>query len=76
MANEGQYILTVSQKNQVQNQYYSNSQFFNCVQDVNDKWFLFLTSGDTLAITDTSWEWILQCPSGSFTPKPAPPFPS
>ncbi len=71
----GQFILTVSQKNQVQGQVYSSDQFFNCVQDINDKWFLFLTSGDITAVTGTQWDWILQCPTGEFTPKPSPPFP-
>lgn len=71
----GQFILTVSQKNQVQGQLYSDSQFFNCVQDINGKWFLFLTGGDIVNITDTQWDWILQCPTGEYTPPPPPPFP-
>jgi hypothetical protein len=72
----GQFILTVSQKNQVQGQLYSDSQFFNCVQDINDKWFLFLTGSDIATITGTQWDWILQCPTGEYTPPPPPPFPS
>ena len=75
MANEGQYILTASQKDHVQGQLYSSSQFFNCVQDVNDNWFLFLTESDIASITDTQWGWVLQCSTGPFIPKPTPPFP-
>ena len=75
MANEGQYILTVSQKDQVQGQFYDSSQFFNCVQDMDDKWFLFLSPGDITSVKDTEWDWILECPTGPFTPKPSPPFP-
>lgn len=68
------YILTVEQYNQIQGQYYSPSQFFNCVQDINDIWFLFLSDQDKEEIAVTEWSWILDLPQGEYTPKPSPPF--
>lgn len=70
------YILTVEKYNQIQGQYYSPSQFFNCVQDINDVWFLFLSEQDKEEIALTKWSWILDLPQGEYTPKPSPPFPN
>ena len=71
------YILTTEQHEQIQGQYYSPSQFFNCVQDINDVWFLFLSDQDKQEIVNnTQWNWILTLPLGEYIPKPSPPFPS
>lgn len=70
------YILTTEQYEQIQGQYYSPSQFFNCVQDINDVWFLFLSDQDKEEIAATEWAWILDLPQGEYTPKPSPPFPN
>lgn len=69
------YILTVEQYEHIQGQYYSPSQFFNCVQDINDIWFLFLSDQDKEEIALTEWSWVLDIPEGEYTPKPAPLFP-
>lgn len=69
------YILTTEQYEQIQGQYYSPSQFFNCVQDINDIWFLFLSDQDKTEISQTDWAWILELPQGEYVPKPSPPFP-
>lgn len=69
------YILTIEQYEQIQGQYYSQSQFFNCVQDINDIWFLFLSDQDKEKIASTEWSWILDLPQGEYTPKPSPEFP-
>ena len=69
------YILTPEQKELIQGQYYSPSQFFNCVQDINDIWFLFLSEQDIEEISLTNWAWILDLPQGEYVPKPSPPFP-
>lgn len=70
------YILTVEQYQQIQGQYYSPSQFFNCVQDINDVWFLFLSDQDKEEIALTEWSWILDLLQAEYTPKPSPPFPN
>lgn len=70
------YILTIEQYQQIQGQYYSPSQFFNCVQDINDVCFLFLSDQDKEEIAATEWSWILDLPQGEYTPKPSIPFPN
>ena len=70
------YIINIEQYNQIQGQYYSPSQFFNCVKDINDVWFLFLSDQDKEEIAVTEWSWILDLPQGEYTPKPSPPFPN
>jgi hypothetical protein len=69
------YILNTEQYDQVQGQFYSEYEFFNCVQDINDIWFLFLSDEDKIQIENTEWSWILDLPEGEYIPKPAPPFP-
>lgn len=70
------YILTPEQKDQVQGQYYSEYQFFNCVADINGVWYLFLSTEDKQQlVNDPTWNWILTLPEGEYVPPPAPPFP-
>ena len=70
------YILTTEQYDQVQGQFYTDSQFFNCVQDINDIWYLFLSEQDKQDIVNNpTWNWILTLPEGEYVPPPSPPFP-
>jgi len=69
------YILTNEQYTQVQGQYYTEYQFFNCVADINGVWYLFLSQEDKQDILGTEWEWILTLPEGEYIAPPAPPFP-
>ena len=69
------YILTPEQKDQVQGQFYSPYEFFNCVPDISGTWFLFLSTQDKETILNTEWNWILTLPEGEYVPPPAPPFP-
>ena len=70
------YILTPEQKEQVQGQFYTPYEFFNCVADINGVWFLFLSQQDKETILGTEWSWILTLPEGEYVPPPAPPFPA
>ena len=69
------YTLTIEQKEEIQGVYYAPYEFFNCVQDINDVWFLFLSEQDKEQIASTEWSWILNLPEGEYIPKPSPPFP-
>ena len=70
------YILTPEQKEQVQGQFYTPYEFFNCVQDINGVWFLFLSEQDKEEVfTNMQWHWTLDLPQGEYTPPPPPPFP-
>ena len=69
------YILTESEYDQVQGQFYTEYQFFNCVADINGVWYLFLSQEDKQDILGTEWEWILTLPEAEYIAPPAPPFP-
>jgi len=68
------YILTEEQKEQVQGQFYAPYEFFNCVQDINGVWFLFLTEEDKGQVSQTDYAWLLTLTEGEYTPPlPNPP---
>jgi hypothetical protein len=63
------YILTIEQKEEIQGVFYTPFEFFNCVQDINDIWFLFLSEQDKETIVNTQWNWLLNLPKGEYVPK-------
>jgi hypothetical protein len=69
------YILTEEEYKQVQGQFYTPYQFFNCLQDINGFWFLLLSAQDKEDILNTTWNWILTLPEAEYVPPPPPPFP-
>lgn len=69
------YILTIEQYEQIQYQHYSPYQCFNCVQDINNIWFLFLSDQEKQEILSTEWSWILELPQNNYIPPLPPPFP-
>ena len=69
------YILTNDQYNEVQGQYYTASQFFNCVQDIDGTWFLFLSDQDKPEVAASEYAWVLDLPQAEYIPPPPPPFP-
>jgi hypothetical protein len=64
------YILTIEKKEEIQGVFYAPYEFFNCVQDINDIWFLFLSDQDKETILNTQWEYLLSLPQGEYVPKP------
>jgi hypothetical protein len=64
------YKLTEEQKEKIHNSNYTNFQFFNCVQDINDDWFLLLSDNDINEIKNKEWSYILELPEGEYVPKP------
>jgi hypothetical protein len=69
------YILTPEQKELIQGQYFATDIFFNCVQDINAVWFLFLSEQDIPLVEASQYAWVLTLPQGEYTPPPPPPFP-
>jgi hypothetical protein len=53
------YKLTTEQKNAIQGQFYNENCFFNCVQDINGDWFLFLSQSDKNEIESTQYAYLL-----------------
>ena len=69
------YILSNLQKDDIQGKEYAPYQIFNCVKDINDVWFTFLTDDDKRTIIGTQYEWLLSCPQEEYVPPLPPPFP-
>ena len=69
------YILTPEEKDQVQGQYYTPYQFFNCVQDIDNVWYLMLSDEDQPEVEASQYAWVLDLPQGEYTPPLPPPFP-
>ena len=65
--------LTISQKDQIQGVFFDEVTFFDCVQDINDNWFIILSESDISNITDTQWQWVIDLPLSTFNPKPVIP---
>ena len=51
--------LTTEQKNAIQGQFYNENCFFNCVQDINNDWFLFLSESDKAELVNTNFNYLL-----------------
>ena len=60
------YTLTIEQKEEIQGVYYTPYEFFNCVQDINNVWFLFLSQQDKETILGTEWEYLLELPEQEY----------
>jgi hypothetical protein len=69
------YICTPDQYEQIQGQYYTASQFFNCVADIDGTWFLFLSDQDKPEVLASAYAWILDLPQAEYIPPPPRPFP-
>lgn len=62
------YKLTIEQKINIQGKEYAPYQAFNCVQDINNIWFTFLTDEDKILIANTEYSWLLECPQAEYVP--------
>jgi hypothetical protein len=69
------YILTDIEYNTIQNQYYTDTQFFNCIQDINNIWCLFLSDEDKPEVEASIYAWVLNLLTTTFIPPPSPPLP-
>ena len=65
------YILTVAQKEEIQGVFFTDNIFFNCVQDINGMWFLFLSPQD-IEILPQEFQYLLSLSTGEYVP-PLPP---
>ncbi len=66
------YILTESEKDAIQGQEFAPFEHFNCVQDINDGWFNFVTEQQIPLVEASQYAWVLECPQGEYTPPPTP----
>jgi len=66
------YILTEAEKDAIQGQEFAPFERFNCVQDINDVWFNFVTEQQISLVEASQYAWVLECPQGEYVPKPTP----
>jgi len=66
------YILTEAEKDAIQGQEFAPFERFNCVQDVNDVWFNFVTEQQIPLVEASEYAWVLECPQGEYVPPPPP----
>jgi hypothetical protein len=66
-------IVTNKQAEDLQGVFCDSDTFFNFIQDINDIYFLFLSSDDEQSLIDTEWSYLLDIPLSEFIPKPTPP---
>jgi hypothetical protein len=59
--------LTIEQKEQIQGVFFAENIFFNCVQDINDEWFIFLSEDDLNNIE--GYQWLIDLPLSEYLPK-------
>ena len=60
--------LTIAQKEAIQGQFYNENCFFNCVQDINNDWFLFLSDSDKAELVNTNYAYLLSLTEFEYVP--------
>lgn len=65
-------IVTNQQAEDLQGVFFDAETFFNFVQDINDVYFLFLSSSDETDIAPTEYAYLLDIPLSDFIPQPQP----
>jgi hypothetical protein len=60
--------LTIEQKEAIQGVFYNENTFFNCVQDINGDWFLFLSESDKAELINTEFSYLLSLPEFEYVP--------
>lgn len=65
------YTLTIEQKESIQGVFFATDIFFNCVQDINGDWFLFLSEQDK-EILPSEYKYLLELPEAEYVPPPTP----
>ena len=61
------YILTFEQKQKIQGVFFTENIFFNCIKDINETWFLFLSQQD-IELLPTEYQYLLQLPQAEYVP--------
>ena len=62
-------IVTNPTAEQLQGVFFDSDTFFNFVQDINEVYFLFLSSSDEVDISVTEYAYLLDIPLSEYIPK-------
>lgn len=65
-------IVTNETAQELQGVFFDSDTFFNFVQDINDVYFLFLSSSDEVDIAVTEYAYLLDIPLSPYVPQPTP----
>jgi len=65
-------IVTNETAESLQGVFFDSDTFFNFVQDINEVYFLFLSSSDEIDISTTEYAYLLEIPLSEYTPKQTP----
>ena len=65
-------IVTNETAQSLQGVFFDSDTFFNFVQDINDVYFLFLSSSDETDIAVTEYAYLLDIPLSPYVPQPTP----
>ena len=65
-------IVTTETAESLQGVFFDADTFFNFVQDINDVYFLFLSSSDEVDIAPTEYAYLLEIPLSEYVTKPTP----
>jgi hypothetical protein len=68
-------IVTEQQANELQGVFIDADTFFNFVQDIDGKYFMFTSEQDEAEIANTQYAYLLDIPLSPYTPPPTPPIP-
>jgi len=69
------YQLTIEQKEQIQGMQFAPYECFNCVQDINNVWFTFVSEQQIPLVEASEYAWVLDLPEAEYIPPIPPPFP-
>ncbi len=69
-------IVSNETAEQLQGVFIDADTFFNFVQDIDGKYYMFTSEQDEVEITNTQYAYLLEIPLSPYTPPPAPPFPA
>jgi hypothetical protein len=61
-------IVTTETAQELQGVFFDADTFFNFVQDINDVYFLFLSSSDEIDIAPTEYAYLLEIPLSEYVP--------
>jgi hypothetical protein len=65
-------IVTNQTAEQLQGVFFDADTFFNFVQDINEVYFLFLSSSDEIDIAPTEYAYLLEIPLSEYVPPITP----
>ena len=61
--------LTIAQKEAIQGVFFNENTFFNCVQNINDEWYLSLSKDDEQNLINTNFSYLLNLDLIIYEPK-------